>query len=177
MTFERDLSIMSPSPLTLILGGARSGKTRHGEELITALAAPWAYIATAEIFDAEMEARITRHRADRTASGWVTIETPVELWTALDTSMPALVDCLTLWVSNLMHGGHDLEQCFARLDDALANRNAPTFLIGNEVGLGIVPDNAMARDFRDHAGRLHQRLAKRADHVLFMVAGLPMRVK
>ncbi len=118
-----------------------------------------------------------RHRADRTASGWVTIETPVELWSALDTSMPALVDCLTLWVSNLMHGGHDMDTCFARLDAALAQRTAPTFLIGNEVGLGIVPDNAMAREFRDHAGRLHQRLAKRADHVLFMVAGLPMVVK
>lgn len=168
---------MSHAPLTLILGGARSGKTRQGETLITALAAPWAYIATAEIFDAEMEARILRHRADRTAAGWVTIETPVELWTALDTGMPALVDCLTLWVSNLMHGGHDLEPCFARLEDALGRRTAPTYLIGNEVGLGIVPDNAMARAFRDHAGRLHQRLAARADTVLLMVAGLPMRVK
>lgn len=168
---------MSQCPLTLILGGARSGKTRHGETLITAHPAPWAYLATAEIFDAEMEARIMRHRADRTASGWVTIETPVEIWTALETSMPVLVDCLTLWVSNLMHRGHDIEQAFARLDDALAQRRAPTYLIGNEVGLGIVPDNAMARDFRDHAGRLHQLLAKRADHVLFMVAGLPMRVK
>ena len=165
------------SALTLILGGARSGKTRHGETLITALPAPWAYIATAEIFDAEMEARIMRHRADRTAQGWVTIETPVELWTALDTSMPALVDCLTLWVSNLMHGEHDMEKSFARLEEALLKRSAPTFLIGNEVGLGIVPDNAMAREFRDHAGRLHQRLAHRADNVLFMVAGLPMRVK
>lgn len=165
------------SALTLILGGARSGKTRHGETLLTALPAPWAYIATAEIFDAEMEARIMRHRADRTAQGWVTIETPVELWSALDTSMPALVDCLTLWVSNLMHNGHDMDQSFTRLEDALAKRKAPTFLVGNEVGLGIVPDNAMAREFRDHAGRLHQRLARRADHVLFMVAGLPMVVK
>lgn len=163
--------------LTLILGGARSGKTRHGETLLTALPAPWAYIATAEIFDVEMEARIMRHRADRTAQGWVTIETPVELWSALETSMPALVDCLTLWVSNLMHNGHDMDKSFARLEDALSKRKAPTFLIGNEVGLGIVPDNAMAREFRDHAGRLHQRLAKRADDVLFMVAGLPMRVK
>ena len=165
------------SELTLILGGARSGKTRHGETLITALPAPWAYIATAEIFDAEMATRIERHRADRTSAGWVTIETPVELWTALDTSLPVLVDCLTLWVSNLMHGNHDIEASFARLENALAKRKALTFLIGNEVGLGIVPDNAMARDFRDHAGRLHQRLAARADSVLFMVAGLPIRVK
>lgn len=168
---------MSNSPLTLILGGARSGKTRYGETLITALPAPWAYIATAEIFDDEMEARIERHRADRTAAGWVTIETPLEIWTALETSMPVLVDCLTLWVSNLMHSKHDIESSFARLENALAERRAPTFLIGNEVGLGIVPDNAMAREFRDHAGRLHQRLANRADHVFFMVAGLPMRVK
>ena len=88
-----------------------------------------------------------------------------------------MVDCLTLWVTNLMLGEHDIEAATDRLEAALVRRTAPTFLVANEVGLGIVPDNKMARDFRDHAGRLHQRLAQKADHVILMVAGLPLTVK
>ena len=163
--------------LTLLLGGARSGKTRYAETLIKALPKPWTYIATAEIWDEEMRERITRHQADRSEKGWLTVEAPVEIWHALDTSTPVLVDCLTLWLTNLMLGEHDIEAAFERLEVTLEKRTAPTFLVANEVGLGIVPDNKLARDFRDQAGRLHQRLAARADRVVLMVAGLPLVVK
>lgn len=163
--------------LTLILGGARSGKTRHAEGLIKSLPAPWIYIATAEIWDEGMRERIERHKADRSEAGWITVEAPLDLAAAVQTDHPVLVDCLTLWVTNLMLGEHNIEAATDRLEAALARRNAPTILVGNEVGLGIVPDNKMARDFRDHAGRLHQRLAQRADRVILMVAGLPLTVR
>jgi adenosylcobinamide kinase/adenosylcobinamide-phosphate guanylyltransferase len=163
--------------LTLILGGARSGKTRYAETLIKALPQPWAYVATAEIWDQEMAERIARHQADRSEQGWLTFEAPVEIWHALEGNSPVLVDCLTLWLTNLMLGEHDIEVALARLEAVLYKRTAPTFLVANEVGLGIVPDNKLARDFRDHAGRLHQRLAARADRVVLMVAGLPLVVK
>jgi adenosylcobinamide kinase / adenosylcobinamide-phosphate guanylyltransferase len=164
--------------LTLTLGGARSGKTRYAETLIKALPAPWTYIATAEVWDDEMAERIARHKADRSEQGWVTVEAPVELWTALEQiEGPILIDCLTLWLTNLMLGGHDVASATDRLEKALTARAAPTFLVANEVGLGIVPDNKLARDFRDEAGRLHQRIAAKADHVVLMVAGLPLTVK
>jgi adenosylcobinamide kinase/adenosylcobinamide-phosphate guanylyltransferase len=170
--------LLAPSPLTLILGGARSGKTRYAEGLIKALPAPWSYIATAEVWDEEMADRVARHKADRSEQGWVTVEAPVELWSALEaTQGPVLVDCLTLWLTNLMLGGHDVAGATERLLLALDGRSSPTFLVGNEVGLGIVPDNKLARDFRDEAGRLHQRLAARADRVVLMVAGLPLTAK
>jgi len=112
--------------LTLILGGARSGKTRYAEGLIKALPAPWIYVATAEIWDDEMRARIERHKADRSEKGWLAIEAPLDLAAALNTRHPVLVDCLTLWVTNLMLGEHDLEAAFDRLETALAARTAPT---------------------------------------------------
>jgi len=164
-------------PLTLILGGARAGKTRYAETLIKALPQPWTYVATAEIWDEEMAERIARHQADRSEKGWITREAPVEIWQALNDPSPVLVDCLTLWLTNLMLGEHEIEAAMARLEQALEKRTAPTFLVANEVGLGIVPDNKLARDFRDQAGRLHQRLAARADRVVLMVAGLPLVVK
>ncbi len=162
--------------LTLVLGGARSGKSRHAEALIEAEVAPWAYIATAQAWDDEMRERIAIHRARR-CEGWQTIDAPLDLPAALATPHPALVDCLTLWLTNLMLSERDIAAATAALDAALDQRTAATVLVGNEVGLGIVPDNALARRFRDAAGRLHQHLAARAGSVLFMVAGLPMRVK
>jgi adenosylcobinamide kinase/adenosylcobinamide-phosphate guanylyltransferase len=167
-----------PPPLTLVLGGARSGKSRHAEGLVTALPAPWSYIATAQAFDDEMRARIAAHREAR-PTGWVTTEAPLDVSGALAQAagLPALVDCLTLWLTNLMLGGHDVAAARARLDAALDARQAATVLVSNEVGLGIVPDNALARAFRDEAGRLHQHFAARAKSVVLMVAGLPMRVK
>jgi adenosylcobinamide kinase / adenosylcobinamide-phosphate guanylyltransferase len=167
-----------PARLTLVLGGARSGKSRHAESIVTALPGPWVYIATAQAFDDEMRDRIAAHRARR-ASGWNTVEAPVDLAGALATAAghPVLVDCLTLWLTNLLLDGHDLAASTAALDTALDARDAPTVLVANEVGLGIVPANALGREFRDQAGVLNQRMAARADSVLFLVAGLPMRVK
>ncbi len=163
--------------LTLVLGGARSGKSHYAEALITRLPPPWVYIATAQAFDDEMRARIAEHRARR-AAGWRTVEAPLALPDALRDAgdAPVLVDCLTLWLSNLLLGDADLDAAEAAFDAAL-DRAAPTVLVSNEVGLGIVPDNALARRFRDRAGQLHQRLAARADRVVFTVAGLPLFVK
>ena len=163
--------------LTLVLGGARSGKSRFAEALVTRLPAPWVYVATAQAFDDEMRERIAEHRAGR-AAGWRTTEAPLDLAAALRDAgdAPVLVDCLTLWLTNLMLGGADLEGAAAALDAAL-DRTAPTVLVSNEVGLGIVPENALARRFRDEAGRLHQRITARAGRVVLMVAGLPLFVK
>lgn len=160
-----------------MLGGARSGKSRHAEALITRLPPPWVYVATAQAFDDEMRARIMEHRGRR-AAGWRTVEAPLALADALRDAgdVPVLVDCLTLWLSNLMLADANLDAAEAALDAALG-RAAPTVLVSNEVGLGIVPDNALARRFRDQAGRLHQRLAARADRVVLTVAGLPLFVK
>jgi adenosylcobinamide kinase / adenosylcobinamide-phosphate guanylyltransferase len=165
-----------PDRLTLVLGGARSGKSAHAEALVTALPPPWRYVATAQALDVEMQERIAAHRARR-AAGWETVEAPLNFSRALATGRPVLVDCLTLWLSNLLLGGHEIAAATAALEAALGARAAPTVLVSNEVGLGIVPDNALARTFCDAAGRLHQRMAARADAVLFMVAGVPMRVK
>lgn len=164
--------------VTLILGGARSGKSRHGESLIAALPAPWIYIATAEAWDAEMRARIAEHRARRDAR-WQTIEAPLDLPGALEAAgqAPVLVDCLTLWLTNLMLGEKDTGAATESLLGVLAARRAATVLVANEVGLGIVPEHRLGRDFRDQAGLLHQRIAAQAGRVLFMVAGLPMVVK
>jgi adenosyl cobinamide kinase/adenosyl cobinamide phosphate guanylyltransferase len=164
--------------VTLVLGGARSGKSRHAEGIVTALPGPWTYIATAQVLDDEMHARITQHQARRGA-GWHTMEAPVNLASALReaSDAPALVDCLTLWLSNLMLGEHSVGAAICALDAALAERVAPTVLVANEVGLGIVPDNALARAFRDAAGLLNQHMAARAEAVVFMAAGLPLRLK
>ncbi len=168
---------LPPPNLTFVLGGARSGKSRYAEALVTRLPPPWIYIATAQAFDDEMRARIADHR-DRRAAGWRTVEAPLELAAALRDAgdAPVLVDCLTLWLSNLLLGDADLEAAMGALD-AVLDRPAPTVLVSNEVGLGIVPANALARRFRDQAGRLHQRLAARAGRVVFMVAGLPLFAK
>jgi adenosylcobinamide kinase/adenosylcobinamide-phosphate guanylyltransferase len=163
--------------LTLVLGGARSGKSRHAESLITAGPPPWVYVATAEPLDDEMTARIAAHRARRGA-GWCDVEAPRELAAALaGIHDAALVDCLTLWLSNLMLADADIEAEAVRLESALASMAAPVVLVSNEVGFGIVPDNPLARRFRDAQGRLNQRIAARADRVVLMVAGLPLVVK
>ena len=141
--------------------------------------APWVYVATAEPFDAEMAARIAEHRSRR-GGQWQTIEAPLDLAGAI-ASAPAsatvLVDCLTLWLNNLMFNNRDIDAEAQRLEAALAARRAPSVLVSNEVGSGIVPDNAEARRFRDLQGRFNQRIAARADRVVLLVAGLPMVVK
>jgi adenosyl cobinamide kinase/adenosyl cobinamide phosphate guanylyltransferase len=168
----------APWRLALVLGGARSGKSREAEGLIARHPGPWVYIATAEAGDDEMAARIAAHRARRGAA-WRTIEAPIDLAGAFAEAgtAPVLLDCLTLWLTNLLLGGFDIAPAIAALEDLLAQRPAPTVLVANEVGLGIVPENALARRFRDEAGALNARLAARADRVLFMVAGYPIEVK
>ena len=177
---RRHGAVEMPLPkLTLVLGGARSGKSRQAEALVTAEPAPWVYVATARILDEEMAARIAEHRRRR-GQGWITLDAPVELADALAEApdgAPVLIDCLTLWLTNLMLEERDVAAATASLEQALDARTGAVVLVSNEVGLGIVPDNRLARDFRDAAGRLHQRLAARADRVLFMVAGLPLNVK
>ncbi len=163
-----------PGQITFVLGGARSGKSRHAEGLVQAHRPPWRYVATAQAFDREMTQRIAAHRARRPA-GWDTVEAPLDLPGALACEAPVLVDCLTLWLSNLLLANQ--EPNWPALQRALDARAAPTVLVSNEVGLGIVPDNALARRFRDAAGALHAQVAARADRVLLMVAGLPMVVK
>jgi adenosylcobinamide kinase/adenosylcobinamide-phosphate guanylyltransferase len=165
--------------LTFLLGGARSGKSAHAEKLVTETLAPWIYIATAQSFDDEMTERIALHRTRR-SQGWETIEAPHDLAGALGAvpdGRPVLVDCLTLWLTNRMLADADLEAECDRLEQILRAPRGPWFVVSNEVGLGIVPDNKLARRFRDAAGRLNQRVAARADRVLFMVAGLPIEVK
>jgi adenosylcobinamide kinase / adenosylcobinamide-phosphate guanylyltransferase len=164
--------------LTLILGGARSGKSRYAESLIAALPPPWVYVATAEAGDAEMIERIAAHRSRR-GSSWRTIEAPRDLTAALKASetMPVLVDCLTLWLSNLMLAKADIEAEIVQLENTLAEAAAPVVLVANEVGYGIVPDHPLGRRFRDLQGLLNQRIASRADRVVLVVAGLPLALK
>jgi adenosyl cobinamide kinase/adenosyl cobinamide phosphate guanylyltransferase len=162
--------------ITLVLGGARSGKSRHAEALLARHPSPWVYLATAEAWDEEMRARIAEHRARRDGR-WQTVDAPLDLPAALATPEPVLVDCLTLWLTNLMLGQHDVEDATAALEAALRARAAPTVLVANEVGLGIVPESALGRAFRDKAGVLNQRVAAVADHVHFIAAGLPLLLK
>ncbi|MBB2167400.1 bifunctional adenosylcobinamide kinase/adenosylcobinamide-phosphate guanylyltransferase [Gluconacetobacter aggeris] len=163
---------------TLVLGGVRSGKSRHAEQLVMAAPAPWIYIATARVWDEEMQARIERHREDR-AVGWQTVEEPLGLAGALEEAgqAPVLVDCLTLWLTNLLLAERDIASETGAVLRVLARRSAPTVLVSNEVGLGIVPETPLGRRFRDEAGWLNQAVACAARRVVFMVAGLPMIVK
>ena len=165
--------------LYLVLGGARSGKSHHAEALVEAAPPPWRYIATAQALDDEMRRRIEEHRSRR-GTGWQTVEAPLELAAALDacpSDAPVLVDCLTLWLSNLMLQERTVGPAVDELMDALERRRGLTVLVSNEVGLGIVPENRLAREFRDAAGILHRRVAASAQHVHFMVAGIPTIVK
>ncbi len=160
--------------IIFVLGGARSGKSRHAEALMEAEPPPWRYVATAQAFDAEMVERIAVHRARRDAR-WTTTEAPLDLAGALGCPAPVLVDCLTLWVSNLLLA--DRLPDWPALLAALDARRHLTVLVSNEVGLGIVPDNALVRRFRDAAGVLHGQVAARANRVVLTVAGIPVAVK
>lgn len=167
----------------LVLGGARSGKSRYAQARAEALAAAereLIYVATAQALDDEMAERVARHQEERGAC-WRTVEEPLALAEVLTREGGAgrvlLVDCLTLWASNLMFAERDVEAELARLTQALDAAPGPILLVSNEVGLGIVPDNAMARRFRDIAGRINQAVAAAASHVVFVAAGLPLTLK
>jgi adenosylcobinamide kinase / adenosylcobinamide-phosphate guanylyltransferase len=166
-----------------VLGGARSGKTGFSEWLARDSGLERHYIATGRAWDDEMRARIERHRATR-GREWVTHETPLGLTETLRRELsPArivLVDCLTLWVTNLMmeeQGDAAIDAAFDDLVSVIARPAGPLILVSNEVGLGIVPENSMARAFRDHAGHLHQKIAAVAREVHFVAAGLPLKLK
>lgn len=179
-------------PAHLILGGARSGKSRHAESLAAASGLPVTVIATAEALDDEMAARIRRHQDDRPA-GWRTVETPVALAATLQREASAgrcvIVDCVTLWLTNLMAGAEDLpapadagrlpalQAERAALLDILPTLPAQVLLVANEVGLGLVPETPLGRLYRDEAGRLNQMLAAVCERVTFVAAGLPLALK
>lgn len=164
----------------LVLGGARSGKSRFAESLVTSSGLKRHYVATGRAWDEEMRCRIEQHKSDRGAL-WTTHEEPLDLVARLHTTdadgRSILIDCLTLWVTNLMMEERDMASEFAALVEFLPKARARLVFVSNEVGLGIVPENRMARDFRDHAGRLHQMVAAAATEVYFVAAGLPLKMK
>ncbi|MCI5076242.1 bifunctional adenosylcobinamide kinase/adenosylcobinamide-phosphate guanylyltransferase [Oricola sp.] len=166
--------------VTLVLGGARSGKSAFGERMVAESGLTPLYLATSRAYDDEMRDRI-RHHVARRGPDWTTVEEPDDLEGAIareaQPGRAVLVDCLTLWITNLMMADADIAARSTGLCATLRATTTPVVLISNEVGLGIVPDNAMARAFRDHAGRLHQEIAALADEVYFVAAGLPLKMK
>ena len=167
------------SKIVFITGGARSGKSAFAETYVLKSGKDPVYIATAQAGDAEMQTRIDQHK-QRRGDGWSTLEAPFDLEGVLlksDGSGPRLVDCLTLWLSNMMLADKDYEAAALGLLKVLEHQQSPVFLVSNEVGCGIVPENALARRFRDAAGRLNQQIAARADEVYMVISGLPLCLK
>jgi len=167
-------------PVTLVLGGARSGKSRYAERLVEGAASRGTYCATAEAGDAEMACRIAAHRARRGAF-WHTVEAPLALAPVIASEprseRPLLIDCLTLWLSNLLLAGEPVDEETAALCAALRLAEGPVVVVANEVGMGLVPETPLGREFRDAAGCLNQDVAALADRVVFVAAGLPLMLK
>ena len=174
----------SPKPARprscLVLGGARSGKSRYAQRLAEGSGRDLVFIATSTAWDDEMRDRIAAHRRERDAR-WRTVEEPLALAEVLETqAVPGsvvLVDCLTLWLSNLMLGDHPVAQAMDRLAGAVAESRGAVILVSNEVGAGLVPDTPLGRAFRDQQGRLNQLVAERCDAAVLLVAGLPVLLK
>jgi adenosylcobinamide kinase / adenosylcobinamide-phosphate guanylyltransferase len=166
--------------LVLVLGGARSGKSRFAEKLVTESGLQPVYVATAEPGDTEMAERIADHCARR-GPAWRTVDAPLLLEATLDAEASGqralLVECLTLWLSNLMHEGDNAEGRSRALCETAGRLPGLRVLVSNEVGLGLVPDTPLGRKFRDAQGRLNQAMAEEADHVVFVAAGLPLYLK
>jgi adenosylcobinamide kinase/adenosylcobinamide-phosphate guanylyltransferase len=166
--------------ITFIIGGARSGKSGFALKSGLATGGPRAYIATAQALDEEMKARIERHRRER-SQAWHTLEEPLSIAGLLGDISGSyrviVIDCLTLWLSNIMGEGKDPEAATADLIEAAVACDADLFIVSNEVGLGIVPDNGLARAFRDAAGLMNRRMAEAADRVYLLAAGIPLKVK
>lgn len=164
----------------LVLGGARSGKSAFAEALAQATGLRKVYLATAEAGDGEMAERIARHRADR-GGDWLTVEEPRDIVSSLRIvdrpDRVILIDCLTLWLTNVMLGGDDVEAAGAALVAALPGLQARVAMVSNEVGLGLVPDTPLGRRFRDAQGRLNARVARACDAAAFVAAGLPLVLK
>lgn len=163
----------------LVTGGARSGKSRYAESRTLALGEQLVYIATAQAFDDEMRERIALHQARR-GNEWHTVNEPLALANILletDGKGPCLVDCLTLWLSNLIFAEADISQATNEVMAAIAKRRHPVIIVTNEVGAGIVPENALARRFRDEAGRMNQTFAEAVDEVYVCISGMPLKLK
>lgn len=174
--------MVAPDPLqklTFVLGGAASGKSAYAENLVTRSGRPRIYVATAQAFDAEMKQKISAHRAAR-GPEWETVEAPLDPASVLrgaDAKKIVLLDCVTLWLSNLLLEDRPVEPAGEDLLEALSDCAAPVVVVSNETGQGIVPESALARRFRSHQGRLNQRIAARADRVVAVMAGLPLALK
>jgi len=164
--------------LTLILGGASSGKSAYAERLALATGRPPVYLATGQAGDGEMAAKIARHQARR-GSEWQLFEAPLDLCAPLQGlgKKVVLLDCLTLWLSNHLEAGNNIEAEAERLLSAIANSKSDVIAVSNEIGLGLVPAHALSRAFRDAQGRLNQRFAEAASTVTFITAGLPLPLK
>ena len=170
--------------LTFVIGGCRSGKSRHALQLAEQVPAQKRiFIATCEPLDEEMEQRVLRHKKER-SQNWITVEAPILLPEAIAENSHeenvVLVDCLTLWTSNIILKNHNTEKTdlyIQKLNRSLEDIQGPIILVSNEVGCGIVPENILARQFRDVAGFVNQKIAARADRVIWMVAGIPVLVK
>jgi adenosylcobinamide kinase/adenosylcobinamide-phosphate guanylyltransferase len=163
----------------LVTGGARSGKSSFAEKRTKQLGSSLMYIATSEIIDSEMENRVAEHQARR-GSEWQTLHAPLKLTEALseiDGKGPCLVDCLTIWLNNLIFHNEDTIIATKELIKVLEQRSDPVVLVTNEVGSGIVPENALARRFRDEAGRMNQIISEVADEVYLSVSGIPLQIK
>jgi len=167
--------------ITLVIGGAKSGKSLYALNRASAYPGAKAYVATAQAFDAEMEERIKKHKMER-GDGWHTFEEPLGIAATLkeitETHDVIVIDCLTLWLSNLLLGDADREkEIKSFLSSLVVRHSSQVFIVSNEVGQGIVPDNALSRQFRDLAGHLNQKVAHIADEVYLITAGIPMRIK
>ena len=177
---EQDGTFRRPVRSLLVLGGARSGKSAYALEVAEASSAERLYVATATAGDEEMAARIARHQADR-GRGWTTLEEPLEVARALQAEArpgrAIVVDCLTLWLANLMLAKRDPEPAVAGLAAMVAALAGPAILVSNEVGMGIVPNHKLGREFRDWQGRANGEIARVCDAVVFVAAGLPLQLK
>jgi adenosylcobinamide kinase/adenosylcobinamide-phosphate guanylyltransferase len=169
--------------IIFVTGGVRSGKSRFAQEIAMKFPGSKAYLATAQALDEEMQKRINRHRKSRPRT-WMTLEEPVHIGDVIQKEGRRfdliLLDCLTLWLSNLMMAGWSQKKILGETTRFLkmARRSSASFiLVSNEVGLGIVPDNPSARFFRDVSGMIHQRVAQEADEVYFLICGLPQKIK
>ena len=165
--------------ISFFIGGARSGKSKMAEMHTLKLGKRATYIATCEVFDEEMAQRVEKHQ-ERRGKNWSTLLTPLNLAREIkniEQSNPILIDCLTLWLSNHLLRNNNLEKKVDELTNTLKNSKSDIVLVSNEVGTGIVPDNALAREFRDNAGFMNQKIASLSDEVYWVVAGIPTRIK
>ena len=166
--------------ISMVIGGAASGKSDFAEQLVIGTGLPRTYIATAQAFDAEMRTKIARHQQTRSGLGWQTVEEPVDLPAALSaqaTGTAILLDCATLWLSNLLLAEADISRASDQFFVQLERQTGPVTIVTNELGYGIVPENNLARTFVDIQGRFNQRLARRAELVVQVTAGLPLALK